>query len=161
MAITKDNIKSNISLEKVEVKIDLKNELKGLDSETKSKISAEIADVLRRAVGNDAVNNAQSSVTGKKFKGLSKAYKAMKKKEGKGSRANLVLEGDMLGNLTKSSGVQTVKLKITKSKEIKKFYNHNTGDTIPKRQALPNEGESFRSGIMKKINKVIRDAKKN
>ena len=161
MKVTKDDIKSDITLEKTEVKIDLKNALKGLDRETKVKVSAEIADLLRREVGNDAVNLARSSVTGKKFKGLSKAYKEKKKKEGKGSRANLVYDGDMLGNLRKSSGVQSVKLKISKAKEIKKFYNHNTGDTLPKRQSLPNEGEAFRSGIMKKINKVIKDAKKN
>lgn len=161
MPITKDDIKSEITLEKTEVKVDLSKELKGLASDIKSKISADVADLIRREVGNDAVNNALSSVTGKRFKGLSKKYKALKKSEGKGTRANLLLDGDMLGNLKKSSTVQTVKLKITKSKEIKKFFNHNTGDTIPKRQALPNEGEGFRSGIMKKINKVIRDAKKN
>jgi len=161
MAITKDDIKSNISLDKTEVKIDLKKELKGLDSATKSKVSAEIADLLRREVGNDAVNGARSSVTGQKFKGLSKAYRAFKKSQTGSTKANLVLDGDMLGNLKKQSGVQSVKLKITRSKEIKKFFNHNTGDTLPKRQVLPNEGESFRSGIMKKINKVIRDARKS
>lgn len=161
MAITKENITSKITLDKTEVKIDLKQELKGLASDVKKQISSDVADLLRKEVGNDTVNNALSSVTGKKFKGLNALYKKMKKADGKGGRANLVLNGDMMGNLKRSNGVQSVKLKITKSKEIKKFYNHNTGDKLPKRQALPNEGEGFRTGIMKKINKVIRDAKKN
>lgn len=160
MPITKDDIKSQITLDKTEVTVDLSDELKGLTTDVKKRISADVADLLRREVGNDAVNKALSSVSGKKFKGLSKDYKARKKADGKGTKANLLLDGDMLGNLQKSSAVQTVKLKITKSKQIKKFYNHNTGDTVPKRQALPNQGEAFRSGIMKKINKVIRDAKK-
>jgi len=161
VAITKDDITSEITLKKTEVRVDLSKELKGLTSAVKSKISADVADLIRREVGNDAVNKQLSSVSGKKFRGLSPDYKAFKKREGKGNKANLLLEGDMLGNLTKSSAVQSVKLKITKSKEIKKFFNHNTGDTLPKRQALPNKGESFRSGIMKKINKVIRDGKKS
>jgi hypothetical protein len=161
MAITKDDIKSQITLEKTEVSIDLSRELKGLSKEVKAQISADVADLVRREVGDDAVNNARSSVTGMKFKKLSKEYKAQKVAAGKGGTANLLLNGDMLGSLKKSSTVQTVKLKITKAKEIKKFYNHNFGDTVPKRQALPNKGEGFRSGIMKKINKVISDARKN
>lgn len=160
MPITKDDIKSEITLDKTEVKIDLKRELKGLPSSVKKQISAEVADLLRREIGNDAVNNALSSVTGKRFKGLSPDYKKLKKEEGKGTRANLVFDGDMLGNFTKSNGVESIKLKITKAKQIKKFYNHNFGDTLPQRQALPFEGESFRPGIMRKINKAIRDAKK-
>lgn len=160
MTITSSDIKSNISTEKTEVKINLGKEFKGLTAIQKSKITARVAKLVRKEVGNDAVNNALSSVTGKRFKGLSKKYKALKKKAGKGTRANLVFEGDMLGNFKQSSTVQTVTLKITKPKEILKFHNHNTGDTLPQRQVLPNEGEAFRSGIMKKINKVIRDAKK-
>ena len=160
MAITNKDIKSDISLSKTEVKIDLSKELKGLPSDVKRKISADIADLLRKEVGNDAVNNARSSVTGKKFKALSKDYKAQKKKLGKGPHPNLVLNGDMLGNLTKSSAVQSIKLQITKAKEIKKFFNHNTGDTLPQRQALPNKGESFRKGIMEKVNKALENGKR-
>ena len=72
-----------------------------------------------------------------------------------------MLDGDMFGAMKKESGVQMAKIKITKSKEIKKFYNHNVGDSIPQRQSLPNDGEGFRVGLMRKINKVIRDAKKD
>ena len=160
MPITKDDIKSDISLKKTEVTIDLSKELKGLPKSVKEKISEQVAKMVRAEVGNDAVNKSKSSVTGDRFKKLSKTYKKIKRKEGQPGKANLVLNGDMLGNLKQQSAVQTVKLKITKPKEIKKFFNHNTGDTLPKRQALPNEGESFRPGIMRKINKIINEAKK-
>ena len=122
MAITKNDIRSEITLKKVEVNIDLSKELKGLSSSVKSKISADVADLIRREVGNDAINKQLSSVSGKKFKGLSKDYKELKKKEGKGTRANLLLDGDMFGNFRKSSAVQSVKLIITKSKEITKSF---------------------------------------
>ena len=155
MAITKSDIKSDISQDKVEVKIDLSKELKGIPSFHKTEITATVAKLLRKEIGNDAVVNARSSVTGKKFPKLSPDYKAHKKKLGKGGNANLVLNGDMLGDFKQTSSVQTIKLEIKKKLEKKKFYNHNVGDTLPKRQALPNEGEAFRKGIMEKVNNAI------
>ena len=160
MAVTSKDIKSEINKGKTLVTINLGKELVGIPSFFKSEISENIAKLIRREIGNDAVNHARSSVTGKKHKALSPKYKAHKKKQGKGPHPNLLFDGDMLGNLRKSSAIQTVKLQITKAKEIKKFYNHNTGDTLPKRQVLPNEGESFRKGIMEKVNKAIAKGKR-
>ena len=155
--IEKSDFKNIISKDKIEAKLDLSRILKGVESDRKRDISAKIARALREAVGDDAVNKAQSSVTGKKFKKLSKAYQKIKKAQGKGGKANLVLDGDMLGALRESNGVQTVTMKIKGEKEILKAYNHFTGDTLPKRQALPDEGEAFRPGIIKILNGILKD----
>lgn len=73
------------------------------------------------------------SVKGNKFRKLSKAYA-----EAKGStKANLTLDGDMLDELDIVS-IKGNKVKISweDDLQIKKAFNHDTGDTLPKREFL-------------------------
>jgi len=160
MAVSCEDIKSTITEDKVDVKIDLSSELKGLPSYHKTKITSEIVKYLDKQIREDANKNALSSVSGKRFTPLEKKYKAKKEKAGKGGRANLKLTGAMFEMLKEQGAVQSIRIKVEDETQIKKFYNHNAGDTLPQRQVLPNTGEAFRSGIMKSINKLIRDGKK-
>jgi hypothetical protein len=142
------------------VKINLRNELKGLSSDRKREISQAVSEKIGEMIANDlATGTPRSSVSGAAMSRLSKDYKKKKIGKGKGGKANLILDGDMLSGLQNNNGVESVVLKITASKQKKKAFNHITGDTLPKRQFLPNEGEAFRSGIMKEINKIIKDMK--
>ena len=118
-----------------------------------------------RAAGEEALKNIlqytesqRSSVTGDKWQGLkSKRYKDLKKKMGKGSKANLRLNEDMLPSLSVESNRKSFTIKITDPTEKKKAYNHNTGDTLPKRQFIPNDedGESFHDPIETRYKKKL------
>ena len=122
-----------------------------------------------RVAGEEAVKNIlqytesqRSSVTGDKWEDLtSEQYINLKKKMGKGSKANLKLHGDMLSSLKVESNRKSFTIKITDSDEKKKAHNHNTDkdsiSTSPKRQFLPNDenGESFHDPIETKYKKKL------
>ena len=118
-----------------------------------------------RTAGEEALKNIlqytesqRSSVTGDKWQGLtSKKYKDLKKEMGKGSKANLRLNEDMLPSLGVESNRKSFTIKITDPVEKKKAYNHNTGDTLPKRQFLPDDDkkERFHEKIEKRYKKQL------
>ena len=122
-----------------------------------------------RVAGEEAVKNIlqytesqRSSVTGDKWQGLtSEQYKKLKKKMGKGTKANLKLDGDMLSSLKVESNRKSFTIKITDPDEKKKAHNHNTDkdsvSTSPKRQFLPDDedGESFHDPIETKYKKKL------
>jgi hypothetical protein len=91
---------------------------------------------------------------------LSKEYREKKRSEGKRSYADMQLTESMLNNLSIIPTKKGVEIKLTDSLEKKKAYNHNVGDTLPKRQWLPNDeaGESFKRSIISKVKEVIQDA---
>lgn len=153
-----DSFNSTISKGKIEVNIDFSEELSGLSRDLKSSIKEDIINTLSTDMATD-LNNQKSSVTGKNWKGLSKDYKAKKREEGKGTKANLELDGDMLGDMEMSFVGNKLRIKIKNGLEKKKAFNHITGDTLPKRNFLPDEGETFRSGIMSDIKKIIKEGK--
>lgn len=99
----------------------------------------------------------QSPVSGGSYKSsLSKEYA---KKTGK-KISDLFLEGDMLGNLSFSNFKDRVTIKITDPLQKKKAYNHNVGDTLPQRQFMPDDDESFKKPIIDKVKRILDDAAK-
>ncbi len=104
-----------------------------------------------------SVSNAKSPVEGKGlFKSLSKQYADNQK--GGNRKANLELEGDMLDSLEFKTTTAGVDIGIFEKDEAIKAFNHNTGDTLPQRQFIPDTTESFSKGIQAGVNSIIKDS---
>lgn len=76
-----------------------------------------------------------SDIDGKKFKKYSAEY--AERKGVTRSSVDLFLDGDMLdgiGRRSSKESVSTVFIQMEKGLETKKAYNHNVGDTLPKRE---------------------------
>lgn len=118
----------------------------------KNEVGEFIVDQILRSV-----SNATSPVAGKgAFKILNKEYADNQK--GGNRKANLELDGDMLDALefrTTSSGVS---VGIFDEDEAKKGFNHNQGDTLPRRQFIPESGELFKRSIQSGVNRIIKDS---
>jgi hypothetical protein len=155
------DIDSKISQNEIKVEIDLSNELVGLSSSDRKQIKELVGAIAYDSIINDS-SRGMSSVTGKKWQGLSDKYKAAKKSRTGRSGADLDLDGDMLGNLRVRNTIKGVLLKVNPGKEsieTKKAFNHITGDTLPPRQFLPMKGQDFRPGIMREIRNIIKEFK--
>lgn len=94
-----------------------------------------------------------------KFKALNKKY-ADKEKNGN-RKANLELDGDMLDALTFEITGNGIEVGVFNEKETPKAFNHNTGDTLPKRQFIPNEDQGFKRRISSGINDIIRNRERS
>ena len=161
MALTKNNFTSVVTKTKVNVNIDMTKELDGLTPSQQTELKNIVGNAFIDAVRNET-QKQKSPVTGNKFDPLSPEYKAKKIAEGKGGKANLFLDGLMMGDLHHTNQSQSINLKITDGLSKKKMFNHNSGDTVPKRQSLPDKnGQSFSSPVMRKINGIIRNFKKD
>lgn len=91
-----------------------------------------------------------------KFKKLSPEY-AQYQKNGD-TTANLDLNGDMLDSLTfKIVGTNKIKIGIFDPDQAIKSFNHNTGDTIPRRAFIPNKNEQFDKRIMSGVDELIQE----
>lgn len=89
-----------------------------------------------------------SPVTGSAFKKLNSKYAAAEKAGD--TVANLSLHGDMLDALTYHIDASAGELivGIFDEKQAPKAYNHNVGDTLPRRPFIPNNDGKFISDIM-------------
>lgn len=115
------------SKREVSQKFNLKTLLGYEPSEKQKKLFYElaVAKMANRTMdGND--------INGRKFKEYSEAYA-----DAKGvsrDSVDLVLNGDMLSSFEQSlERKNLVKIKIEEGKETLKAFNHNVGDTLPKR----------------------------
>jgi hypothetical protein len=161
---------------KVSYTLNLREKLKDIKPEKREKAKEEIAKVVLQTIKNDSLGSI-SSVDGKGFKPLSKNYEDFKKSQGKGSAANLRLKGSLMKSLNASiSGNKITWGHIgAEAKEKKKSFNHNVGDSLPRRAYLPDDGDgevnysdadgrrrdTFRKGILEKIEKVLDKYKKD
>ena len=105
------------------------------------------------------VGTAKSPVKGEVFPVLSKDYKKEKAGEGRGTKANLELSGDMLDSLVFKHTEKGVKVGIIGGEAAKADgHNNFSGKSqIPQRRFLPEEGQSFKSGIESEVNSIIRE----
>lgn len=130
-------------------------------SDQEDEIKEEIGDYLRAAI-LDNVGEGVSPVTGGAFKKLNSKYA---KDEKKGDTTpNLDLNGDMLDSLEYEPTDRGLKIGIFDEDQAIKAFNHNVGDTLPKRQFIPGPDQNFKKDIMKEINAIIKefvDASKN
>ncbi len=90
-------------------------------------------------------------------KGLSKEYKKKKQAAGEPGIANLKLTGAMLSDFEVDATKSTITFKLNDDTQIKKAYNHNTGDTLPQREFLPDDASDgkFKPNVLKGAKAVI------
>ena len=126
----------------LEYKVDLKKQLKKIkdpdDRLRASKIAGEEA--LKRI--KEMVSKQSSPVTGSSFKSLSADYKKYKKGVVGNGKANMELTGDMLGELDLDYDEDSFTIFIDDPDEAIKAFNHNTGDTVPKRPFIPDDSKN-------------------
>ncbi len=95
-------------------------------------------------------------------KGLSKEYKKRKQAAGEPGIANLQLTDAMLNDLEVDATKSTITFKLDESTQIKKAFNHNTGDTLPQRQFMPDDtrNEKFKPKVLKEAKAAIETFKR-
>lgn len=118
-----------ITLEKTIQKVDLKELLgrKPKAVEKEAFVAAAIERIIERS-------QSGKSIDGRKFKRYSEEY--AEKKGVSRSDVDMTLFGDMLLSVKRhgSRSSDQVEFGITGGVEALKSYNHNTGDTLPRRQ---------------------------
>ncbi len=150
--------------------INLKEALSKVKPKNRAKVKEKVAKAVISEI-KKSLRSSTSPVTGEKLEPLSKEYQKIKRKMGKGGSANLKLLGDMQSSLDSRVSGNKVTIGIFgDTKEKLKSFNHNTGDTLPKRQFLPNTEEEvtlrgkrgkgqFHSTLLNRIKRII-DANK-
>jgi hypothetical protein len=105
--------------------------------------------MAQRTLNGDDIN-------GENFEPYSPKY--AKKKGVSVNSVDMVLTGEMLSSFEESQIQKNiVKVKIQEGDNTLKAYNHNVGDTLPKRQFF---GLKDVSGIVKKVDSLKEDTKK-
>ena len=131
----------NITLDEISQEVDLKNYLGRKPTASEKVAFAELA--------IDRINNRTldgETVNGGKFKRYSKSYAEFKGVTR--DSVDMFLDGDMLeaiGRRTSKEKANTVFIQIEKGLQTKKAFNHNTGDTLPKREFFGLTEEEARS----------------
>lgn len=136
-----------------EIDLDLPN---SLSATRKNRIKDEVGEFLVDTILG-RVGAAKSPFEGQSWPGLSKEYKKIKKKEGRGTKANLEFSGDMLDEFEFTRTSKGVKLQI-KGKNAPKADGHNnfSGDSsLPTRRFLPKEGDKFIGNVNRDVNSII------
>lgn len=133
------------SKKEVSQKFNLKQLLGYSPSEDQKKLFYDLVvdKIVERSTSGKDINN-------RKFKKYTAEY-ADKKGVSRDS-VNMVLEGNMLSSFESSQGLQpnVVKVKMEEGVETLKSYNHNVGDTLPKRQFF-----GIKEG--KDLQKIVKD----
>ena len=139
-----------IKLDEISFTLDLKEHIKKVPKENRKEVTEQIGLALIDSIG-EYTGRGTSPV----FKGEYKKKMA----DGK-TTSDLYDKGTMLGNLKIDNLMSSVRIKITKTKEKLKSFNHNTGDSLPVRKFLPDDekGEKFKPAIMKKVMEIINNA---
>lgn len=152
--------------DEIEYKVDLKKELRKIkdpsDRERAAKLAGE--EVLKRL--KQYVARGESPVSGNgKFKKLSENYAEQKKQLVGNKKANLSLFGDMMGELDVDFDDESFTIFIDEPEQMAKAFNHNTGDTLPKRPFIPNDeakrGKNFKKDIVDAYKNKIKQFAKN
>ena len=97
------------------------------------------------------------------FRALKKdsPYRKLKQKRVGNQNPNLRLTGKLIEAMEVDADESSFKIFVKKNRkntDIKKAYNHNVGDTVIKRQFLPNDskrGQTFKRSIVKAIKETI------
>ncbi|NIM97870.1 MAG: hypothetical protein GTO24_07255 [candidate division Zixibacteria bacterium] len=136
-----------------------------LNKRQKADLKRDIAEHVLTRIESDT-RAGFSPVDGGEFADLSKAYKAKKKKEGKGTRADLHLKDDMIESIKAVFKEDSIIFKITDRTEKLKAFNHNKGDTVPQRPFLPDDKRrgdmgTFSPSITGEIKEIINEAVKD
>jgi hypothetical protein len=139
---------TTISLDELSQEIDLTRYVDGeLTDEAKETFAlAAIERINQRTLDGNNIH-------GRKFKKYSKDYAA--KKGVSRDSVDMFLEGDMLNSLDYELTDTGVKIKIGES-ETPKAFNHQTGDTLPKRQFFGLIGQEVRD-IASELDSIVQE----
>ena len=130
-------------------------DLKGIPKDLLDDTAEEVGEFIIAKILEDA-GSGRSSVTGRNWSKLSPAYKAIKASQSSSTRANLELKGDLLDDLDWRLNGRRVEVGwFGGGEQVLKAFNHNTGDTLPKRQSITGPKQSFRPGISKEVDAII------
>lgn len=145
---------AEISLDEVSYDFELPN-FEDIPESIREELLTDVGNYLIESI-LDYVGEGKTPVAGGEFqRELSEAYA---RQEGK-SFANLDREGDMLQtlkfNIDTEDGIIT--LGIFDEDQTPKAYNHNVGDTLPKRQFIPDEDELFKAEIIRGVGRIIQE----
>lgn len=141
MAITKDQVTKKVKLD-----------LSGLSREAKARAKNEAGRIIVEEIQR-ALDNSNTPVSGGSF---SKAK--VKSGRNAGSVSRLLDTGDLRNSIdAKNRKGDVVEVGVFKKKETPIAFNHNTGDTVPQRQFIPEESQEFKKTIMSRVNEVIDD----
>jgi hypothetical protein len=122
-----------------------------MTAEQKSLAKSEAGRLIVEGI-NDYLDKSSSPVSGGSFK--------RKKKDGE--RSILFEEGDLREAIvSKNRRGHEIEVGVFKPDETPKAYNHNIGDTVPTRRFIPAEDEKFKRTIMDRVNKRIKEIKKD
>lgn len=122
--------KKSVSLNEISQEIELDKYL--------GKKPTEAQKTLFAALAKDVIENRTldgEDINGKKFKKYSKKYAELKGVTR--DSVDLFLKGDMLDNIGRRKSKEranTLFMQMKKGVETKKSFNHDTGDTLPKRE---------------------------
>lgn len=126
-----------------------------LPRDVKQQVKFEVGEAIVNGI-QDYLGSASTPVSGGDYEPqLSEEYK--KKKRG-APIANLLEDGDLWDAMSYDAVAGGVEVGIWDSDQAPKAYNHQVGDTLPRRQYLPDENQSFKKPIEDKIKRIIRDA---
>ena len=128
-------------------------EPKNLKTETKTRIKEEVGLAIIEDI-NNYLDKSSTPVKGGSFQ--SKLSKEYKKKTGKSS-SDLFLKGGMRSQIQHETYTRGVEVGVFDEDEAPKAYNHNVGDTLPQREFIPSDDNTFKKPITDKINAIIRE----
>lgn len=115
---------------------------------------SEIADYVKTEI-LQYVGQGTSPVSGGRWKkALSPAYRKIKEKISGVGFANLEEYGDLLDALEAKVVDGKIQVGIWRANQVAKAYNHNAGDTLPQRQFIPYEGDTFKSPIVEGMKQI-------
>lgn len=122
------------------------------------KIRQDVGDYLVESVLSE-VAEGRSPVSGESFPALNREYKKIKVAQGGQPIPNLELSGGMLSSLEYRGSGNKIEIGVW-GDEAGKFDGHNnfSGDSaLPKRRALPAEGQHFKASIEAEVEKIVAD----
>ena len=133
-----------------------------LTNAQKKEITDRVKEYVLDAVKSD-LSDQISSVTGRQFVKLSDEYAKVKKAAGKGTKANLIFDGDLVDSIRIRKGTDNrLKLTVLNSQMGKADgHNNHTGDSpLPRRAFIPNvqDDETFRPAIRREIKNIVESA---
>jgi len=126
----------------------VKLNLKGLNSEEKELAKITAGQILVESI-NEFLDRSESPVQGGKFK----------EKKIDGTSSQLFEFGDMRSQITfeelESDHIEVGIFSDAPEVERLKSFNHNTGDTLPKRQFIAAPNKRFKKEIMDEIDRSL------
>jgi len=152
---------TKVSKNEIYSTIDLSTELKGVSKADQDQLKEEIGELLVEQI-LESLADVQSPVQGGKYKAtLSKGYAKKKQEETGSTDANLDLSGDMISSLDYRVKGNTIQVGVF-GEDAGKADGHNNfsgKSKLPTRQFLPQEGQQFRSDIMKLMAETVENYK--